>query len=185
MNNTWISNNNLSEYEILIACGLILCCSVYYLIISNNIANLPNNTEALINQEKEAINNENMEPNSNIEDSLTDSDIDTKSENENISDYDKANTADFDQILTDPELLFMPPFESKFRTVEFIMPDVDFNICPIEELKLFEFQALYAKEMAEHAITETDMLELICFFPERDLATNWINDLLLAIIELL
>jgi hypothetical protein len=39
--------------------------------------------------------------------------------------------------------------------------------------------------MVEHSISEEEMMELICFFSERDLATNWINDLLLAIIELL
>jgi hypothetical protein len=66
----------------------------------------------------------------------------------------------------------MPPFESKFRTVEFIMPDVDFNVCSIEELKLFEFCSLYGKEMAEYSITEEEMMELICYFNKEDLATN-------------
>ena len=166
-----LSNNNLFDYGILIGCGLILGCSVYYLIRSNNIANLPNN--------------ENMVPNSNIEDFLTDSDYENISDYDKISDYDSASTADFDEILNDQDLLVSPPFESKFRNVEFIMPDVDFNVCPIEELKFFEFCSLYAKEMAEHSVTEEELMELICLFPEKDLATNWINDLLLAVIELL
>jgi hypothetical protein len=165
-------DNNFYDYGIIIGCGLILGCSVYYLIRGNNIANLPNNTEALTNQEIEAINNENMVPNSNIEDPLTDSDLDTDSDHANISDYDTASTADFDEIVQDPDLLIMPSFESKFRNVEFIMPDVDFNVCPIQELKLFEFCSLYVKEMAEHSISEEEMMELICAFPERDLATN-------------
>jgi hypothetical protein len=95
-----LSNNTFSDYGIVISCGLILGCSLYYLIRSNNIANLPNNTEALTNQEIEAINNENMVPNSNIEDFFTDSDFDTESEN--MYDYDSASTADFDEIFHDP-----------------------------------------------------------------------------------
>jgi hypothetical protein len=39
--------------------------------------------------------------------------------------------------------------------------------------------------MAEYSITEEEMMELICYFKKEDLATNWINDLLLAIIEIL
>jgi hypothetical protein len=53
-------DNNLFDYGILIGCGLILGCSVYYLIRSNNIANLPNlpnNTEALTNPDIETISN--------------------------------------------------------------------------------------------------------------------------------
>jgi hypothetical protein len=66
----------------------------------------------------------------------------------------------------------MPPFESKFHTVEFIMPDVDFNVCPIEELKLFEFCSLYGTEMAEHSVSEEEMMEVIGLFSESELATN-------------
>jgi len=54
-----------------------------------------------------------------------------------------------DEILKDQDLIlfFWPYFESQFRNVEFIMPDVDFNVCPIQELKLFEFCSLFEKEM--------------------------------------
>jgi hypothetical protein len=38
--------------------------------------------------------------------------------------------------------------------------------------------------MAEHSVTEEEMMELICLFSDKDLATNWINDLLITIIEL-
>jgi hypothetical protein len=167
-----ILNNNLFGYGIIIGCGLTLGCSVYYLIRRNNIANLPNNTEALTNQEIEAINNENMVPNSNIEDFITDSEIETYIASDYASEYDSASTADFDEILQDPDLFFLPHFESKFKDVEFIMPDVDLNICPIEELKLFEFCSLYAKEMAEYSITEEEMMEIISLFSEKELATN-------------
>ena len=199
-------DNNLSDYGILIGCALILGASVFYFIRGNNIDNLPNNnaipsnnnaipsentsipsnnTEALTNQEMEAIINENMVPTSNIEYLVTDSDFDTESEHANISDHDTVSTDDLDEILTDPDLFWVPSFESKFRSVEFLMPDVDFNVCSIQELKLFEFCSLFETEMAEHSISEEEMMELICYFSERDLATNWINDLLLAVIELL
>jgi len=182
-------DNNLSNYGIIIGCALILGSSVFYFIRGNNIANLPNNntipsnnnaipsnntaipsdntsipsnnTEALTNQEIEAIINENMVPISNMEYPLTDSDFDTESDQANISDYDTVSTADWDEILKDPDLFWGPSFESKFRTVEFLMPDVDLNVCPIQELKLFEFCSLFETEMAEHSISEEDMMELI------------------------
>jgi hypothetical protein len=157
-------NNNLFGYGIIVGCGLTLGCSVYYLIRRNNVANLPNNTEA--------INNENMVPNSNIEDLFTDSDFETDIASDYASEYDNASTADFDEILKDPDLFFLPHFESKFKDVEFVMPDIDLNVCPIEELKLYEFCSLYGKEMAEHSITEEEMMELISLFPEKELATN-------------
>jgi hypothetical protein len=165
-------NNNLFGYGIIIGCGLSLGCSVYYLIKSNNIAKIPNNTEALRNQAAEAINNENIVPNSNIEDIITDSDSETDNASDYLSEYDSASTADFDEIINDPDILVLPRFESKFKDVEFIMPDVDFNVCPIEELKLYEFCSLFGKEMAEHSVTEKEMMEIISLFSEKELATN-------------
>jgi len=172
MENNLLHDNNLNLYFILIASGLILGCTLYYLIRSNNTAVPTKNMEPFTNEEIEAILNENTTAisNADIEDFITD--IDTESDYHNISDYDNVSTADFEEILKDPDLLFAPSFESKFRNVEFIMPDVDFNVCPIEELKLFEFCSLYGKEMAEHSITEEDMMELICTFQIEDLATN-------------
>lgn len=52
------------------------------------------------------------------------------------------------------------------------MPDVDFNVCPIEELKLFELVSLYSRELSEHAVSTEDLMELICLFSKADLATN-------------
>ena len=180
-------NNNISDYGIFISCGLILGCSVYYLIKSNYTTILPKNTniEALTKEESEAIVNENAVniSNANIEDVLTDSD--TETDYLGISDYDSASSTDFDEIVTDPEIYCMPYVPSMYNPEEFIMPDVDFDVCPIEELKLFEFCSLFSKEMAEHSISEEDMIELIAIFPKEDLATNWINDLLLSIIKLL
>jgi hypothetical protein len=39
--------------------------------------------------------------------------------------------------------------------------------------------------MAEHSISEADLMEMISMFNKEDLATNWINDLILVFINLL
>jgi hypothetical protein len=159
-------NNNLFGYGIIIGCGLTLGCSVYYLIKSNYTPTPTKNMEPLTYENIETISNE------NVEDFITDSDFETDIASDYISEYDSASTADFDEILNDPDLYFLPHFESKFKDVEFIMPDVDFNVCPIEELKLYEFCSLFGKEMAEHSVTEEEMMEIISLFSEKELATN-------------
>nr|YP_009504193.1 hypothetical protein [Lactarius hatsudake]AWX52890.1 hypothetical protein [Lactarius hatsudake] len=189
MTNTLLSNNNLLDYGILIGCGLILGCSVYYLIRSNYIANLPTNTEALTNQEIEAIINENaitVTNNENIDAIIDDdSDFSTDVDSQSVSNLDWASLSDFDEILADQELWFLPWFDGLLNPGEFIMPDVDFNICPIEELKLYELSSLFSREMAEHSVSEEDLRELISMFTVEDLATNWINDAILCLIKLL
>jgi hypothetical protein len=167
-------NKNLFDYGIIIGCGLILGCSVYYLIKNNYTPTPTKNMEPLTYEEIETIMNENIETisNENVEDFITDSDFETDIASDYISEYDSASTADLDEIMNDPDLYFIPHFESKFKDVEFIMPDVDFNVCPIEELKLYEFCSLYGKEMAEHSVTEEEMMEIISIFSEKDLATN-------------
>jgi hypothetical protein len=52
------------------------------------------------------------------------------------------------------------------------MPNVDFDVCPIEELKLFEFNSLYSKEIEEHGVTEEDIIDFIYSFSKEELATN-------------
>jgi hypothetical protein len=166
---TLFSNNNLTDYGILISCGLILGCSLFYLIKSNNTAIPSTNIEGITNEEIDTIINESEVTkisNANI-DAIIDSDSDTESY---ISSYDTESTLDVD--LRELDLLVMPYVSSVFSNEEFIMPDVDFNICPIEELKLFELCSIFSKEMIEHELTEEDMKELIAIFPESDLATN-------------
>nr|UEP17235.1 hypothetical protein [Lactarius zonarius] len=166
MNFNLLSNNNLFDYGILIGCGLILGCSVFYLIRSNYTANLPTNTEALTKQEIEAIVNENAVTiinNENI-DAIIDSDSDTDVESQSTSDYDSI----LDVNTTDLDLFFMP--------------DVDFDVCSIHELKLFEISSIFHKEIAEKSITEEELIDLIHSFTDADLATNSINELILLII---
>jgi hypothetical protein len=62
--------------------------------------------------------------------------------------------------------------KSIYNSEKFIMPDVDFNICPIEELKLFELSSIFFRELAEHMVSEEDLMEIICLFSKAELATN-------------
>jgi hypothetical protein len=176
MTNTSLLNNNLFDYTILIGCGIILGCSLFYLIRSNYTVIPSNNTEALTNQEIEGIINENavtMINNENI-DAIIDNDSDTDSQStyDNESLFDSASSSDFDDIIQDPDIYYLPYMENIYSSEEFIMPDVDFNVCPIEELKLFEISSLYSRKMAEHSISEEDLMELLSFFNKKELATN-------------
>ncbi len=195
MNNNIICNNDFSYYGILIGCGVFLTCSLFYYIRSNYPAN-PNpnpltdkEIEAVIlevenltdftPEEMEEILNGNTNTNvaafssENIENYITDSDYetDTTSEYQTSFHSDSDSTADFESILNDPDLFFMP--------------NVDFDVCPIEELKFFEFNSLYKREIIEHGITDDDIREFISWYSKEDLATNWINDVFLYIINLL
>lgn len=176
MNYISVYDNSLNIYYVCISSGFVLISSLYYFFRSNNIAIPTQNMEAFTHEEIEAIIKENATTVINSEniddiiDSYSDTDTEISSDYESL--FPSATTADFDEILKDPDLLFMPPFESKFKLSKFIMPDVDLNVCPLAELKLFEFCSLYGQEMAEHSITEEDMMELLGMFQEKDLATN-------------
>jgi hypothetical protein len=52
------------------------------------------------------------------------------------------------------------------------MPDVDFNVCSIEELKAFEISSLFSKQLAAKSISEEDLMGIISVFSKKDLATN-------------
>lgn len=168
--NNLILDNDLNIYPVLIGSWLILTFSIYYLIISNN-TNQPQNTEALINEEMEAIMNENAVNviNANI-DEFTESDLDTDTGSAINTPFvsESETSSDTESILDDPEIFFMP--------------NVDFNVCPIEELKHFEFKSLYARELVEHSISDDEIFEFLSWFTKEDLATNWINDVFLWVI---
>jgi len=100
--------------------------------------------------------------------------------------FERAGRADFDEIISNPDLYFIPGnFRMPIGPDEFVMPDVDFDVCSIEELKVFEISSLYSKEITEKSLTEEDLMEIVCLFKKTELATNWINSLILFIIELL
>ena len=172
-------NNGFTDYGILIASGLILGCTLSYFFISNykaisstNLESLTN-LEPLTNEDIEAIINENavnIIANENIE-AIIDSDSDSDIASVYQTSLDSASESDFDEILDDLDLFFMP--------------NVDFDVCPIEELKFFEFCSLYAREISEHSISDDEVREFISYFTDEELATNWINDYFVDIITLL
>jgi hypothetical protein len=166
MNYNLLFNNNLTDYGILIGCGLILGCSLFYLIKSNYIPIPSKNMEALTNIEIDAIVNENAATIINSE-NLIDSDSDT----EVASDYQ--STSDNDSILeVDCDDLDL-----------FFMPNVDFDVCPIQELKFFEISSIFYREIAENSITDDQLMEIINSFTETELLTNAINDFILLCIS--
>ncbi len=177
MNNSLFYNNDLNIYYICICSGFIFSCSLYYWIRSNSIAIPTTNMEVFTHEEIEAIMNENAVTvinNENI-DAITDSDTDTytdiASEYQSTFGIGSDTTSDTESILNDPDLFFMP--------------NVDLDVCPIEELKFFEFNSLYAREIIEHSISDEEIMEFISWFSKEELLTNWINDLFLWVICLL
>jgi hypothetical protein len=180
-NNLWI-NNNFTDYGILIGCGLILGFSLIYLLRNNyttippkNMAALTNeNIEVITNEEIEAIVNENAVTvinNDNIY-AITDSDSETDiaSDYESISDNESTSSdesiSEFD--FTDLDLFFMP--------------NVDLDVCSIQELKFFEISSIYYREIAANSVTDEELLQLIYWLSEKELFTNKVNSFILWII---
>jgi hypothetical protein len=56
------------------------------------------------------------------------------------------------------------------------MPNVDFNVCSLQELKFYEISSIYHKEIAEKQVDDEELMQLICYCTEEELTTNWIND---------
>jgi hypothetical protein len=102
-------------------------------------------------EEMEEIFNENMvnSSNQNVEELISDNDSTSTSDFDYESSFhsDSDSTTDTESILNDPDLFFMP--------------NVDFDVCPIEELKLFEFNSLYAREIEAYHISEDEIIEFI------------------------
>jgi hypothetical protein len=147
MNNELLLDSNLTDISIYITCGFILSFCIYYVISYNYTAIPSNNIEAITNEGIEAIINENVETiinNENI-DAIIDSDSDT--ETEVISDNQSISDDESILNLDDLDLFFMP--------------NVDFDVCSIQELKFFEFISLYSREMFEHSISHEDVMEFI------------------------
>jgi hypothetical protein len=169
MNTELILSNNLTYYGVLIACGFIVYSSFYYFILSNNTIIPAQNIEALTNEEIEAIVNENAV--TIISNENTDAIIDSDSETDVVSDYQ--GTSDTESIIdvdiTELDLFFMP--------------NVDFDVCSIQELKFFEISSIYQREIAENFVTDEELMQLICEFSDAELLTNTINDFILLVIS--
>jgi hypothetical protein len=178
MNNNLSIDNNLAFYGILITSGIILGCTLYYLFKSNYTANLPLNTESFTNQEIDTIVKENESTRKNLHevvdnDSYYSRDDDSQITSDYEDHFERAGRADFDEIISNPDLYFIPGnFRMPIGPDEFVMPDVDFDVCSIEELKVFEISSLYSKEITEKSLTEEDLMEIVCLFKKTELATN-------------
>jgi hypothetical protein len=174
MNLNLLFDNNLTYYGIFIGCGLILGCSVYYLITSNYTAIPSKNIEALTNEDIEAIVNENavtIIKNENM-DAITDSDSDTDVESDHQTIF--GEESDSDESESDVDIADLDLF---------YMPNVDLEVCSIQELKIFEISSIFYKEIAEHNVTDEELTDLIYYLPEADLFTNKVNKFILHIIN--
>jgi hypothetical protein len=168
MNYNLLIDNNLNLYGILISSGFILGCSIYYLIKSNYTAIPSQNIETITNEDIEGIINENVVTivtNDNIE-AIIDSESDTDYASDYQSTFDSDSSLEID--ITDLNLFFMP--------------NVDLNVCSIQELKVYEWTSIFAKELEENFVTEEELMDAVWIIPEELLFTNEINDLILQAI---
>jgi hypothetical protein len=150
MENNFLLDNNLNLYFILIGSGLILGCSLYYIIRSNYTAIPSKNMEAFTYEEIEAIFNENENittiSNESIDKFITDSDYYTDSESDHDTSFDSQSIlSEIDT--TDLDLFFMP--------------NVDLEVCDISELKFFEINSIYSKEIEASGITQDELRRII------------------------
>jgi hypothetical protein len=159
MNYNLLTDNDLNFYYILIASGIILSCSLYYLLKKNNTENLNRNTETINNEDMTTISNE-------ILDAITDSDFESDMASDYQTPFDSQSTIDIDP--TELDLFFMP--------------NVDIDQFSIHELKHFEICSLYSEEMEAYHITDEELENIIGIFSVEDLCTNDINDSILLII---
>jgi hypothetical protein len=159
MNYNLLTDNDLNFYYILIASGIILSCSLYYLLKKNNIENLNRNTETINNEDMTIISNE-------ILDAITDSDFESDMASDYQTPFDSQSTIEIDP--TELDLFFMP--------------NVDIDQFSIHELKHFEICSLYSEEMEAYHITDEELENIIGIFSVEDLCTNDINDSILLII---
>jgi hypothetical protein len=159
MNYNLLTDNDLNFYYILIASGIILSCSLYYLLKKNNTENLNRNTETINNEDMTTISNE-------ILDAITDSDFESDMASDYQTPFDSQSTIEIDP--TELDLFFMP--------------NVDIDQFSIHELKHFEICSLYSEEMEAYHITDEELENIIGIFSVEDLCTNDINDSILLII---
>lgn len=157
MNNVLLIDHNLTDLGYIIASGLLLSFCLYYWIKSNDNVIYIQITEVLRNEDNENI------------DVIIDSDSDTDTEVESDIQSTSDNESILDLDIIDLDLFFMP--------------NVDFDVCSIYELKFFEISSIFYREIAEKMITDEELIELISYFTKAELATNWINDYLHHIIS--
>jgi hypothetical protein len=193
MNYTLLTNNNITDYGIIIGCGLIIGCTIFFLIKSNYTAVPSKNIQALTDENIQALTDEIIQaPTDENVQALTDEIIqdivnenavtvinndnldailDSESDTDSSSDYD--STFDTDSI---------PDIDLDELDL-FFMPFVDFNVCSLQELKYFEISSIFSRELAEKDVSDEELMDLICYFTEDELLTNSINDFIRLVIS--
>jgi hypothetical protein len=167
MHTNLIINNYLSDYGLLIACGLIIGFSSYYFLKSNFKAISSKNMEALRAENMEAISQAKIDPN------LTDSDLNTDSETDHDTVWDSDSSSDTD---TDTE-------NAAEQLEIYYLPFVDLDVCSIQELKLFELHSLYSEQIAAKNLTDEDLMEIITFFTDAELCSIYVNQWIIVAIN--
>ena len=162
-----ISVENLTEYGLIFGCGFILSCTLFYLIKTrtNNLAIPSNNVEAFTYEEIEAIVNENAVTVANHDEIDIDSIIDSDSDTYITSDMYESSSDDDSESEIDIADLDL-----------FYMPNVDFDVCSLQDLKFFEISSIFHKEIPEKEVTDEELMSLICYLTEKELLTNSVND---------
>jgi hypothetical protein len=175
MHKNLILDNQLTDYGLVIGCGLIIGFSLLYLIISHYKAIPSENMEALTHETMEAISNEDSHlrdiSNKNIDSNLTDSDSSTDSESDHDTVFDSDSSSDTDTENVEEQLEI------------YYLPFVDLDVCSIQELKLFEIHSLYSKQIAENNLTDEDLMEIISFFTDAELCSIYVNQWIIVAIE--
>ena len=173
-----------TDFGIYVTCGFILCYTLYYVYNLNYTKNPTKNMETpatnnniLTEEEIEAIFQEEGNTtavSSEHIDYITDSDYDT----DTTSDYQTSINSHSDN---ESEI----DMEAYVEAADlFFMPYVDLKVCPIEELKLFEFNWLYWKEIWASGLTQEEIMEFLEMYKE-DLFTNKINDTFLWALDVI
>jgi len=176
-------NKNLYNNYILIGAWLILSCTLYYLKKRKKAAILLLSRSNFTIEDIESISNENAVTvfNGDINDIITDDDFDLEvfAATGSVFDSESDSDIDIDIDSVSTSVSDNSPFDFSDIMADYgltIFPDVDFNICSIQELKLFEIRSLFATELEEHQMSDEDILEIISWFSDAQLASLWIND---------
>lgn len=193
LNFNLIIDNNLTDYGFSITWSLILGWSIFFFSTRNTITDnefiAGNNVQTIINNEVIAGNNvQTTIDNEN----LAGDNVPTIIDNENIASDSVPTIINNENIASgsvptiinnDPETNVMDDLFNKTKDVDpFIMPDVDLNVCSIQELKHYEISSIFQKELAEKCINDQQLTEIISNFTQEQLLTNAVNDAILVLI---
>jgi len=187
MTTNLIMDNHLIEYGLFLGCGVIIGTYIYYLFKPDCIYDTKFPTEDIdaILAETTANSNQNTDQN------LTDSGLNTDSDSDRILNTDSETDSDLNtDSETDHDTPWNSDSSSDSDSEEIVIPEdthfipnVDFDVCSLHELKLFEIKSLYSRQIAENNLTDEDLMEIITFFSDADLCSLWVNNWIIVAIE--